>query len=513
MVLQLTTVAHGKPSAGTVCVVMIAIIALTGCRSPSGKAVAAPPPAPVRAEPAPEPELAIVQISATESSGGGNPLVAGAGAAVSDPVQTFSIDDAVRYGLENNPRLREAAARVEAAQAGEDIAFAPFLPEVGTSLRYSTFSTQVLPGGSFVPASLNAGVSNFTIAEAGIQWTIYDFGRTSGRYGQAVNRAQIEKLASIRACQTVAFDIVHDYCRLLTSLALVRVRNEALRQAQAILNDTKVMHEAGTADRDAVLRAEVGVTSAEQDLLTARQAVLDDESTLNVAMGRFPTLPLSVIDVTARPEFEASLEESIQQAYATRPEVRMAQEMIGEAAHGEQAARGDRLPKIYTRGTVLRADSNGPLQGWVEGVGLHLEQPLYAGGKLRAEVRRSSAQVSMASAAQQSILQNIALQTSVAYHAIETNRQRIRLGELAVGQAKENIREMLVKYQNGNATPTDVVDAQTALTGAETRYYTAVNEYLDGLSRLEYAQGGDQFRLLASFRSAPSLETLSSRID
>src|SRR5262249_12691190 len=161
--------------------------------------------------------------------------------------------------------------------------------------------------------------------------------------------------------------------------------------------------------------------------------------------------------------------------------------------HGEQAARGDRLPKVYTRGTVLRADSNGGLNGWVEGVGIHLDQPLYAGGKLRAEVRRSSAQISMAMAAYETILQNVALQTSVAFHAIDTNRKRIRLGEIAIGQAEENLREIVVKYENGNATPTDVVDAQTALTGAEVRYHTAVYDYLDGLARLDYAQGGDQF--------------------
>ena len=50
---------------------------------------------------------------------------------------------------------------------------------------------------------------------------------------------------------------------------------------------------------------------------------------------------------------------------------------------------------------------------------------------------------------------------------------------------------VLVRYNNGDAIPTEVVDAQTALTTAEVRYYASVYSYLAGLSRLEYAQGGD----------------------
>ena len=81
---------------------------------------------------------------------------------------------------------------------------------------------------------------------------------------------------------------------------------------------------------------------------------------------------------------------------------------------------------------------------------------------------------------------------NLAYQAIATGQERIRLGETAVTQSRENMRLTLVKYRNGNATPTDVVDAQTALTRAEARYYTALYEYLEGLARLEYSQGGDQ---------------------
>jgi len=101
------------------------------------------------------------------------------------------------------------------------------------------------------------------------------------------------------------------------------------------------------------------------------------------------------------------------------------------------------------------------------------------------------------------ILDNISSQVNLAFQAIATSRQRIRLGETAVAQARENLRLTLVKYHNANATPTDVVDAQTALTRAETRFFTAVYDYLESLSLLDYTLGSDQQRLLDELAARP----------
>src|SRR5262249_6485755 len=43
---------------------------------------------------------------------------------------TFGLADAIAFGLRNNPRLRSARAAIERAQGQEQVAFAPFLPEL-----------------------------------------------------------------------------------------------------------------------------------------------------------------------------------------------------------------------------------------------------------------------------------------------------------------------------------------------------------------------------------------------
>ena len=344
----------------------------------------------------------------------------------------LTLDEAVDRGMRNNPRLRQLAAQAQGARATADAAYAPFLPELGTGFRYSGFNAPVLPGGSFVPASLSTGVTSFSIAEAGVRYTIADFGRRSGQYGQAVHRARIEQLAWARARQTVAFEVAQAYFYLLSAQAAFRVREQAMRDAERILIDTRARREGGVAEREDVLRAEVEFLQARQFLLGAHQGVRDAVSTLNVAMGRPAQLPLQVGDVNGQPTFDQPLEDCLGAAIGERREIQMAREAVAEARHGVEAARGELLPKVYVRGTVLQAASPGPLNGFIEGIGIHVEQPLYVGGRYQNELRRSEAQVAAAVAGLQTILDNVSLQVSLAWQAIDTDRQRIRLGERAV---------------------------------------------------------------------------------
>jgi outer membrane protein TolC len=364
----------------------------------------------------------------------------------------------------------------------------------------------VIPGGAFVAASLTRGVFAYSLNEFGIQWTILDFGRRAGRYGQAVDKARAESLVLERARQTVAFDVASAYFQLLATRAEVRVREEAVRTAESIRRDVGTRRLGGTAEREDVLRADVEVSRTAEELIAARQATLDAEALLNQALGRSGGGPLMVADVARRPPLTESLEDSLRRAADLRPEIGAARQEMAGASEGELAARGEMLPKIYIRGTAIQADLVGVFNGWVDGVGIHLDQPLYAGGSRRAALRQAHAERDAAAAGLNVILNNVSAQVNLAYNALATDRERIRLNSVGAGQARENLRVVVVRYTNGDAIPTEVVDAQTALTAAEVRYYASVYSYLEGLARLEYVQGGDLSDLLARVSQPPEAD-------
>ena len=428
--------------------------------------------------------------------------------AMFDP-HAMSLDQALGMALAQNPRMREAAARIQEAVAGADMAYSPFLPELNAGMRHSDYTRPVLPGGSFVPDSLRGGATQFDIIEVGALWMLCDFGRTSGGYGQAVSRERIAEMTRRRVAQAVAYETSHAYFQLLYAQSMVLVREQSLLRAQAVLDDTLAFREGGVAVREDVLRAEVEVSQSREDVVAARQKLLDARAALNLALGRSAAWPVTAIELSTEAAEAPPLEFSLALAAEERPEIAALRGAVAEAAYGVEAARGGLLPRVFVRGTVVGARSNGPIDGVIGGVGLHLEQPLYAGGRHRAAVRQDQARVAAATARMQGVLDGISHQVAVAHNAIATNRQRIELARVAVIQSTENLRLTDVLYQNGDARPTDMVDAETALVEAQTRYFTAVFDYLDGLAALDFATGGDQRGVVAATRTMPAAEPVS----
>ena len=132
------------------------------------------------------------------------------------------------------------------------------------------------------------------------------------------------------------------------------------------------------------------------------------------------------------------------------------------------------------------------MTGWQAGAGLHLDVPLYTGGLLDGELRTAQAEVAATVADAQIILDMISLEVNRAFQSEVAAGQRIELSRPAVVQAEENLRLVRVKYGNGDAPPTDIVDAETALTRSRQRLNSAIYTYLAGLARLDYAMGREQ---------------------
>ncbi len=364
----------------------------------------------------------------------------------------FTLGDAIAFALRNNPRLRSARAAIQQARGQEQVAFAPFLPQIDLFGQYGAVSHNLAPGMTATEGFLLAttpGTRSYAHTELGLEWILYDFGRTGGRYRRAIARERIAELQRVRADQTVAFDV----------------------------------------EREDVLRADVQLSESREALVLAREGEFDAAARLNNAMGRNAGLPLEVIDLDLQPPLPGALAHLLEQAAAQRPEVGLARQAVAAAQEGWQAAHAEFLPKIFVRADVGYTDGTHVGTGFQEGGGLHLDAPLYTGGLHRGEMRSADADVEAAVADAQAILDLISLQVNLAYRGVVASRERINLARTAVVQAGENLRLLEVRYRNGDATPTDIVDSEAALTRSQQRYFSATYTYLAFLARVDYALG------------------------
>jgi outer membrane protein len=415
---------------------------------------------------------------------------------VSDPPAEpaiFTLTSAIAFAQIHNPRLRAARAAIDRAGGLEQVAFAPFLPEVGLLTQSGTVSSNEGPGttgptGYLIPTG--SGGHSYSQTELQLQMLLCDFGRTNGRYRQALAREEIARLQFVRADQTVQFDVSAAYFNLLLARASQRIQEDAVRRAEAILNDTRARRKGGVADRDDVLRAQVQLSETQEALINARESVLAAIARLNNTMGRNSGWPIQIEEPGSPPLVVGlTLSASLERAAERRPEISLVREAIAAAQGGQQAARAEFLPRIYARASTGRVEGANILPGWQAGAGLHLDIPLYSGGRHQGELRAAEADVEAAFADAQGILDAISLEVNLAYRSMVATGERIALSRTAVVQAEENLRLVRVKYRNGNATPTDIVDAETALTRSQQRFQSASFLYLIALARLNYSVG------------------------
>ena len=348
------------------------------------------------------------------------------------------------------------------------MAFAPFLPQVDLLQQTGVVSSTLSPGipgneGFILPNG--TGTRSYTQTEVGLEWTLYDFGRTCGRYLQALARERVTELQLVRANQTVEFDVANAYLDVLLARASRRVQEEAVRRAEAVLDDT-VARRQGIALKDDVLRAEVQLSESRGALVAAREGEYDAVARLNNAMGRNAGWPLEVVDIESQSPFSGPLAQLLEIAARQRPEVAVAQQTVAAAQEGRQAARGEFLPRIFARAAAGHTDGENVITGWQEGAGLHVDMPLYAGGRHRGELRAADADIEAALANIQSILDAISLQVNLAYRGVVANQEQVALARPAVEQSVEALRIVRQRYRQGTATPTDVIDAETTATRA-----------------------------------------------
>ncbi len=419
----------------------------------------------------------------------------------SDPESlAFSLADAIAFAQKHSPRLRSARAAIERASGQEQAAFAPFLPEIDLLSQSGATSNNQGPGATgptgFILTS-TPGTHSYSQTELQFQWTLYDFGRRAGRYYQAAARERMTELQLVRADQTVQIDVTIAYLNILLARASLLVQEDAIHQAEATLKDARARFEGGVADPDDVLRAEVHLSESQDAFVSAQEAELVATAQLNNVMGRNAALPLRVLDLNPpSPEARPSLAESLGIAAAQRPEIGFARQAVVAAQEGVVAAKAAYLPRIYVRASTGRVDGAHVLTGWQAGAGLHLELPLYTGGLLRGEFRAAKAEVAATVADAQTILDGISLEVTQAFRSEVAAGQRLELSQTAVVEAQENLRIVRVKYRNGDATPTDIVDAETALTRSQQRFKSAIYTYMAALARLDYATGRQQDTIL-----------------
>jgi outer membrane protein len=423
------------------------------------------------------------------------------------PCQTLTLPDAIDLAFQLQPRLRASLESIQQARSREDISFSAFLPTATTAYHAgglqinaggTGFSVTGAPGGpnfvvlpllGAVPVGLS-GQTSYELAELKLQWLVCDFGRRMGLYNQSLIATDIAQLQTQRAYQTVANDVAVSYFHVLRTRSLRRIARESLRRGEDDLDVAQKLACGGVIEREKVLRAQVALAQAQRALDVAEEEEAIAVAALNLAIGLNVSAVTGVVDTTETPPVTEELADCLRAAVNSRREFQVARQSVQGAQEGSRVARADFAPRIVTRGTLLDYQQATPRGHFDIALGyIGLEWGLFDGGKRVGELRVANARIRETLAQADAIADTIAFQVNQAYRQMVAARKGIERTRPSVEQTRETYRLVQARYREGDAIPSELTDAEAALTRSEQDYLNSIYDYLIARSRLDYAMG------------------------
>ncbi|HTY08762.1 MAG TPA: TolC family protein, partial [Candidatus Edwardsbacteria bacterium] len=235
------------------------------------------------------------------------------------------------------------------------------------------------------------------------------------------------------------------------------------------------------------------LSNMQPQLIKMQNATELARQSFNLALNRDLATPVALADSMSYRPVAVDSAKLVQGALEGRPELK-------QVALGVRMAEKARLISWsgYQPSVVLMADlstSKGEgLAGadiWQKNwdVGVAASWTLFDGLGTAGKIRSADYTVRQLRVVRDQVEQYIRLDVTANYLTLKANEKAILSQQHAVEQAQEALRMSLARYQSGQATNLDVLDANLALSQAETNRIQAVHDYLVSLAKLEKAAG------------------------
>jgi outer membrane protein TolC len=404
--------------------------------------------------------------------------------------RTITFQDALQMARKNSPQFNAAVTDLKVAHEDRVQARAALLPNVSYNSQYLYTQGNGTPSSRFIA---NNGVHEY-IAEGNAHQVLFAGGQHLAEYHRAGAAEALARAKSEIAARGLVVTVTQAYYALVVAERKYANAQRSAAEAQRFLTISQQLEHGGEVAHSDSIKAEIQFQQQQQALQEAQLAM--SKARLDLAVLIFPNFfqDFTVVDDLRLPEPLPTFDEV--QALGTRnnPDLRAAMSALRAADADVSIARAGYFPTIaldYWYGidsnvfathsiTAVTAPNGEILRERVPNLGYSasaaLQLPIWNWGATRSKVRqatlrRRQARVEL-SFAQRELLANL----RNFYNEAETARAAMeRLGR-AADLAADSLRLTSLRYQAGEATVLEVVDAQNTLTQAR-------NAFDDGQAR------------------------------
>lgn len=427
-------------------------------------------------------------------------LIAAAQQPSSAPL-TLTLQDALSRARTNSVEFQSAAT--DAAVAHEDTVQtrAGLLPSVNYHNQYLYTQGSGIPPSTVTPSAATTSTPRFIannavheyvsqgIAEETLslaQWSDYRRARAL----EAVARAKSEI-----AARGLVVTVVQDYYGLLSAQRKYANAQLAAMEAQRFLDLSRKLEHGGEVAHSDVIKAQIQANDRQRDLREAQLAM--DKARLELAVLLFPKFEenFTIIDDAELAPPLAAFEDFARVAQTNNADVRLSNAALNAAGHELASARAGYLPSLtldYFYGIdAPQFATHGP--DGVNNLGYSaaatLNIPIWNWGATRSKVVQADLRQKQARRALSQSQRKLLADIRTLHAEAATALAELELLKSSADLAAESLRLTNLRYQGGEATVLEVVDAQNTLTQARNAWSDGAVRYRSALANLQTLTG------------------------
>lgn len=297
------------------------------------------------------------------------------------------------------------------------------------------------------------------------------------------------QLENIR--QNVTYDVTSAYYQVLSSKNMVKVAQEAQSQIGDHLRVVKAMYDAGVVAKSDVLRSEVELANAQQQVVNTQNGLDISYMNLDNIMGIPVDSQLNLKDDLNEDKFPYTMPEVIDISRSNNLTLQQTNIQVEQAKAAINIAKSNSLPTIggYAQYTIagdtpFKKEANDEKQ-----IGIQATWNIFDNNVTHSQVKQAEATYNSALAAQAAARESVDLAASQAYLSMEAAEKNIHTTAVAVTKAREDYKIAKLRYSAGVGTNLDVVDSRVALTSAENNYIKALYDFNVSKAQLRNVMG------------------------
>ena len=407
------------------------------------------------------------------------------------PVVQMNMQEAMVRAFATNPAIKIADFEKDAARASLNAARANrWITVKGSASAIRGGMTEEWYNG-LTPNPVDR-IGNTYSNSVTATMPLYTGGALSGQIMSAKAGYKSALVGVQKSYNDMRATVTNGYFAVLQADDMQVLSKESVVRLEEHLKNVKAQYDVGVVAKVDVLRSEVELANAQQNLIKAENAYDLAEANFNKIIGLPLETNLFLEDTLSYVPYDKDLNYCLEYASKNRPELEQAKQGVQAARGHVRAARSGYQPQISAFATQNWDTKDGHWAAdeestWSAGVNVSLT--IFDTGVTRSKAHAAEAKYFSAEETYRDTIDAVMLDVRSQYLNLREAEKRISTTEVAVSQAEEDYRIAQLRYQAGVGTNTDVLDAQVALTNAQTNYLQSVYDYNISKTNLENAIG------------------------